>query len=115
MTEKLLIKSNYEVYHKTPTEIKLSEFNDKLFEFKQYVDMGSTSGHTRGIFYDDFNRTTDGDYHKLYLCCIKKRDIDFIKTFQGQDIVRQLMDYLSTNFKNAVLVFHNLVYDGGLI
>ena len=85
MNEKLLIKSNCGVYLKAPIEIKLSEFDDKLFEFKQYTTVCSTSGHTRDIFYGDFECTTDGDYHKPCVCCTKKRSIDLIKTFQGEN------------------------------
>ena len=115
MNEKLLIKSNCEVYLKTPTEIKLSEFDDKLFEFKQYITAGSTSEHTRDIFYGDFECTTDGDYHEPYLCCIKKRGVDPINTFQGADCIKQHMDYLFTNFKTSTVIFHNLAYDGRLV
>ena len=54
MNERLLIKSYCEVYHKTPTEIKLSEFDHSLFELKQYTDISSISGRTCDIFYGDF-------------------------------------------------------------
>ena len=82
MNEKLLIKSICEVYFRTPTDIKLSEFDFTLFEFKQYTDTCSTSEHTHDIFYSDFECTTDGDYHKPYLYCIQEGDIDFTKILQ---------------------------------
>ena len=74
INKKLLIKSIYEAHLKTPTEIKLSEFDPTLLEFKQYTYTGSTSRLTRDISY--------GDYHKPYLCCTKRRGIDLIKAFQ---------------------------------
>ena len=71
-SEKLLIKSDCEVYLRAPTDVKLSEFDPALFEFKQCSDTGSTSGHTHDTFYGDFECTTDGNYHKPHLSRIQE-------------------------------------------
>lgn len=116
INEKSLIKSNCEVYLKTPTEIRLSEFDDKLFEFKQYDDITGYTRNSTVIFYCDFECTTDRECHEPYLYCINKRGSEgIIKTFQGKDYVKQLMYYLFINFKRSTIIFYNLVYDNRLV
>lgn len=107
MKDKLLLKSKREVYLKTPIEIKLSEYNPTLFEFKQYTHKNQSKTTTDNVFY--------GDYHKPYLFYIKKCDADFFKTFCGRDCLKQLMNYLFDNFTSSIDILHNLAYNSRLV
>ena len=70
-----LINSQREVYLNTPSEIKLSEFNPKLFEFQQYIPQESPKNTIEAnIFYADFESTTDGECHQPYLCFSRKEE-----------------------------------------
>ena len=71
-----------------------------LIEFMQYIDISLVSRYAHDIFYSDFECTTDDDYHKPYICCIKKCDIYFIKTFIEQSMVKKFMVSLYQFQKN---------------
>ena len=100
--------------------LKTCEFNNKLSDYedlnyneelctKEMKDSEYKPGK-RQIYYADFETDVTVSPHRPYLCCTvtESQGKFFGKTFKGDRINEQLLDFLQND---SITYFHNLKYD----
>ena len=100
--------------------LETCEFNNKLNDYKELdydkdlctriVENQNTFINKRRIYYADFETDVAASPHVPYLCCVlsKEKNKTFGKTFTGNNIANELLNYL---IDDSITYFHNLKYD----